>query len=74
MIRKLLNENAKKTDIFLKKYLDQQAYSDLILPMKYGSLSGGKKIRTSVVMGAGKLFNIMHSLLFFNSRRSSVHG
>jgi len=58
MIRKLLNENAKKTDIFLKKYLDQQAYSDLILPMKYGSLSGGKKIRTSVVMGAGKLFNI----------------
>ena len=26
--------------------------------MKYGSLSGGKKIRSSVVLGAGKLFNI----------------
>jgi len=58
MIKKLLNENAKKTDIFLKKYLDKQAYSDLVPPMKYGALSGGKKIRSSVVLGAGKLFNI----------------
>jgi len=58
MIKKILNENAKKTDIFLKKYLEKQAFSDLISPMKYGSLSGGKKIRSSVVLGAGKLFNI----------------
>jgi len=53
-----LNENAKKTDIFLKKYLDKQTYSDLVSPMKYGALSGGKKIRSSVILGAGKLFNI----------------
>ena len=58
MIKKLLNENAKRTDIFLKKYLDKQAYSDLVPPMKYGVLSGGKKIRSSVVLGVGKLFNI----------------
>ena len=58
MIKKILNENAKKADIFLKKYLDKQPFSDLVLPMKYGSLSGGKKIRSSVVLGAGKLFNI----------------
>jgi farnesyl diphosphate synthase len=58
MIKKILNANAKRTDIFLKEYLDKQVFSDLILPMKYGSLSGGKKIRSSVVMGAGKLFNI----------------
>ena len=58
MIKKILNENARKTDIFLKKYLDKQAFSDLVLPMKYGSLSGGKKIRSSIVLGAGKLFNI----------------
>jgi farnesyl diphosphate synthase len=58
MIKNFLNENAKKTDIFIKKYLAKQAFSDLILPMKYGSLSGGKKIRSSVVLGAGKLFNI----------------
>ena len=58
MKKKLLNENAKRTDIFLKKYLDKQAYSDLVPPMKYGVLSGGKKIRSSVVLGVGKLFNI----------------
>jgi farnesyl diphosphate synthase len=58
MIKKILNANAKRTDIFLKEYLDKQVFSDLVLPMKYGSLSGGKKIRSSVVMGAGKLFNI----------------
>ena len=58
MIKKILNENARKTDIFLKKYLDKQTFSDLISPMKYGSLSGGKKIRSSVVLGTGKLFNI----------------
>ena len=38
MIKKILNENAKKTDIFLKKYLDKQPFSDLVLPMKYGAL------------------------------------
>jgi farnesyl diphosphate synthase len=58
MIKKLLNENAKKTDTFLKKYLDKQVFTDLVSPMKYGSLSGGKKIRSSIVLGAGKLFNI----------------
>ncbi|MDA7606478.1 polyprenyl synthetase family protein [Pelagibacteraceae bacterium] len=58
MEKKLLNKNAKMTDIFLKKYLDKQAYSDLVPPMKYGVLSGGKKIRSSIVLGVGKLFNI----------------
>ena len=58
MIKKILNQNATKTDIFLKKYLDKQTFSDLISPMKYGSLSGGKKIRSSIVLGIGKLFNI----------------
>jgi len=58
MIKKILNKNAAKTDTFLKKYLDNQTFSDLVSPMKYGSLSGGKKIRSSVVLGVGKLFNI----------------
>ena len=61
--KKLLIDNAKKTDLFLKSYLSKQVYSDLILPMKYGSLSGGKKIRSSVVLGVGKLFNISEKKL-----------
>ena len=63
MIKILLNKNAKKTDIFLKKFLDKQLYSDLVPPMKYGALSEGKKIRSSVVLGSGKLFNIKEAKL-----------
>ena len=58
MIRSFLDSNAKKTDIFLKKYFNHQSNSGLMSAMKYGSLSGGKKIRSSIIIGAGKLFNI----------------
>ena len=63
MVRAFLDSNAKKIDIFLKKYLNQQSNSSLISPMKYGSLSGGKKIRSSIIIGVGKLFNIKASKL-----------
>jgi farnesyl diphosphate synthase len=58
MISSFLNKNAKKTDIFLKKYLNSQSNLGLMPAMKYGSLSGGKKIRSSIIISAGKLFNI----------------
>ena len=63
MIRYFLNSNAKKTDMFLKKYLNRQSNSSLMLPMKYGSLSGGKKIRSSIIIGVGKIFDINASKL-----------
>ena len=58
MIKSFLYVNAKKTDIFLKKYLNSQSKQGLITAMKYGSLSGGKKIRSSIIIATGKLFNI----------------
>jgi len=58
MIRSFLDSNAKKTDIFLKKYFNRQTNSSLMSSMKYGSLSGGKKIRSSIIIGTGKIFNI----------------
>ena len=63
MNRTFLDSNAKKTDVFLKKYLNRQDNSGLIPAMKYSSLSGGKKIRSSVIIGVGKLFNIKASKL-----------
>jgi farnesyl diphosphate synthase len=63
MNRSFLDINAKKTDIFLKRYLNRQSNSSLMLPMRYGSLSGGKKIRSSIVIGAGKIFDIKASKL-----------
>ena len=44
MIKNKLNKNAKKIDKFLIKYLKYQKKSLLIQPMKYGVISGGKKI------------------------------
>jgi farnesyl diphosphate synthase len=58
MVSNFLKNNAKKTDIFLKKYLNNQGNLGLMPAMKYGSFSGGKKIRSSIIIGVGKLFNI----------------
>ena len=58
MIKKKLFENAKKVDQFLIQYLKIQKKSLLIGPMKYGVISGGKKIRSTIIFDAGKLFNI----------------
>ena len=48
MIKIKLNKNAKKIDEFLINFLQKQKYSLLVKPMKYGVISGGKKIRSTV--------------------------
>ncbi len=53
-----INSNAKLIDKFLKNYLNQQKYSKLLSSMKYGSLSGGKKIRSTVIFNVAKIFNL----------------
>ena len=58
MIKKKLSNNAKKIDKFLMKYLRNQKQSLLSSPMKYGVISGGKKIRSTIILDAGKIFNI----------------
>ena len=58
MIKKRLIKNAKKIDRFLIRYLKKQEKSLLINPMKYGVISGGKKIRSTVILSAGKMFNL----------------
>lgn len=63
MTLSFLDANAKNINIFLKKYFNHQNKSGLMSAMKYGSLSGGKKIRSSIIIGAGKLFNIKASKL-----------
>ena len=75
MINSFLNNNAKKTDAFLKKYLNLQNNTSLMSAMKYGSLSGGKKIRSSIVIGAGKLFNIkINKLLNLCAAIECIHS
>ena len=58
MIKVKLIRNAKRIDKFLINYLKKQDRSLLINPMKYGIISGGKKIRSTVILSAGKIFNL----------------
>jgi farnesyl diphosphate synthase len=58
MIKTKLYKNSKKIDKFLIKYLKNQKQSLLINPMKYGVISGGKKIRSTIIFDVGKIFDI----------------
>ena len=58
MIEKKLKKNANKVDKFLINYLKKQKNSLLVRPMKYGVISGGKKIRSTVIFDFGKIFNL----------------
>ena len=58
MIKNKLIKNSKKIDKFLINYLSKQYKSSLINPMKYGVISGGKKIRSTIILSAGKVFNL----------------
>ena len=57
-MQKDIKVNAKKVDRFLRKYFAKQRYSDLIPAMKYGTLFGGKKIRSTIILNTAKIFNL----------------
>ena len=58
MIKNKLIKNAREVDKFLINYLKKQDRSLLISPMKYGVISGGKKIRSTIIFDLGKIFNL----------------
>ena len=60
---KKLNKIAKDTNSFLLKFFSKQKKTDLIKPMRYGLLPGGKKIRSKLVVDVGKIFNIRYQNL-----------
>ena len=43
-MQKKLYKIAQDTNLFLKKFVKGQKKSELIIPMKYGLFSGGKKL------------------------------
>ena len=53
-----LKKNAKKIDRFLLKFLKKQKKSLLIAPMKYGVISGGKKIRSTIIFDTCKMLKV----------------
>ena len=63
MVKSKLRKNAKKIDQFLISFLKKQNKSLLVPPMKYGVISGGKKIRSSIIIDTGKLLGIKEKKL-----------
>ena len=63
MIKKKLINNANKIDKYLLNYLNKQKISLLASPMKYGVISGGKKIRSTIILDAGKLLKVSQKKL-----------
>ena len=62
-------------DIFLKKYFASQEYSNLILPMKYGTLKGGKKIRSTIILNVSKIFKLRpHQVLNICAAVECIHS
>ena len=55
---KNIKQNARIVDTFIKKYFNTQKYSELVPVMKYGTLFGGKKIRSTIIFNTSKIFNI----------------
>ena len=54
---------AKDTNFFLEKFINRQKKTDLIAPMSYGLFSGGKKIRSKIIIDIGSLFKIDYKTL-----------
>ena len=63
MIELKLNRYAKKVDNFLLNFLKRQRKSLLVSPMKYGVISGGKKIRSTIIFDTGKIFGLREKKL-----------
>ena len=57
------NKIARDTNLFLIRFLTKQKKTDLIKPMKYGLLPGGKKIRSKLIVDIGKIFKIKYQIL-----------
>ncbi len=74
-MQKELNKIAKDTNIFLKKFIKKQKKSELIIPMQYGLFSGGKKIRSKILIDVGSLFRINYkSLIMIGSAVECIHA
>ena len=74
-MKKKLNKIAKDTNFFLKRFIKRQNKSELIIPMKYGLFSGGKKIRSKILIDIGSLFKIDYrSLIIIGSAVECIHA
>ena len=74
-MQKKLNKIAQDTNLFLKRFVKRQKKSELIIPMKYGLFSGGKKIRSKILIDVGSIFKINYkSLIILGAAVECIHA
>tara|TARA_B100000963_G_scaffold302314_1_gene275207 strand:+ start:144 stop:1016 length:873 start_codon:yes stop_codon:yes gene_type:complete len=74
-MQKKLNKIAQDTNLFLKRFVKRQKKSELIIPMKYGLFSGGKKIRSKILIDIGSIFKINYkSLIVLGAAVECIHA
>ena len=74
-MKKKLNKVAKDTNLFLKKFIFNQKKTDLLNPIKYGLLPGGKKIRSKLIVDVGRIFNINYKkLIHISAAVECIHA
>ena len=74
-MEKKLNRVAKDTNIFLTKYLSKQKKTNLLYPMRYGLLPGGKKIRAKIIVDIGKIFSVNYkTLIHISAAVECIHA
>ena len=70
-----LIKTIKDTNLFLKNFIKNQNKTDLIRPMTYGLFSGGKKIRSKVLLDIGSLFKIDYkTLIIISAAVECIHA
>ena len=74
-MKKKLNKTVKDTNLFLSRFLSNQKKTDLIKPMRYGLLPGGKKIRSKLILDVGKIFKIKYqNLIRISAAVECIHA
>tara|TARA_A100001011_G_scaffold3692_1_gene4251 strand:- start:2222 stop:3094 length:873 start_codon:yes stop_codon:yes gene_type:complete len=74
-MQKELNRIAKDTNSFLKKFIQKQKKTELVKPIKYGLFSGGKKIRSKILIDIGSIFNLDYKkLIIIGSAVECIHA
>ena len=57
-MQKKLNKIVNTTNNYLYKYFSKQKKTELIKPMLYGLLPGGKKVRSKILFDIGSIFKV----------------
>ena len=74
-MQKKLNKIAKDTNNFLRRFIVKQKKSELIIAMNYGLFSGGKKIRSKILVDVGSLFKINYKqLIIIGAAVECIHA